>query len=213
MSYTLFYAPGVASLAVHWMLVELGVEFQATRIDLLAGEQRSSAYMQLNPLGRIPTLLVDGQPYTESAALLMILAERHPEAALSPALGDARRDKWLETMVYLTNNLSSAMRDLLYADKDGSASDAGAVRRLALRRIEGGWDHLNHILGDNRPYLLGDAVTTADFLATMLMRWARNMPRPATSWDHIGPYVARMRSRPAFLEVCRREGLTDWLNG
>lgn len=213
MSYILFYAPGAASLAVHWMLIELGAEFRATRIDLQAGEQRLPAYLQLNPAGRVPTLVVDGQAYTESAALLMLLAERHPEAKMAPATGDTRRGKWLETMVYLTNTLSSAMRDWFYADKDGEPSDAGAIRRLALRRIEGGWDYLNTTLRDGRPYLLGDEMTTADFLGTMLMRWARNMRRPATAWDNIGPYVTRMRARPAFPEVCRREALTDWLNG
>ena len=118
MSYVL-YAPGAASLAVHWMLIELGAEFRAKRIDLQAGEQRLPAYLQLNPAGRVPTLVVDGQTYTESAALLMLLAERRPEAKMAPATGDTRRGKWLETMVYLTNTLSSAMRDWFYADKDG----------------------------------------------------------------------------------------------
>ena len=46
----------------------------------------------------------------------------------------------------------------------------------------------------------------------MLMRWSRNMERPATGWPNLGPYVTRMRARPAFIEVCRREGLTEWIN-
>jgi glutathione S-transferase len=213
MSYVLYYAPGAASLAVHWMLIELAVEFRAERLDLEAGDQRSTTFVQINPAGRVPVLVVDGQPHTESAALLMLLAERHPEAGLAPTIGDAGHGKWLETMVYLTNTLSSAMRDWFYAEQDGDPADAVAVRRLALRRIEGVWGQLNTVLSDRRPYLLGNMVTTADLLATMLMRWARKMPRPATAWDHIGPYVTRMRARAAFVDVCRREALTDWLNG
>lgn len=212
MSYLLFYAPGTASLAVHWMLIELGVEFQAQRLDLKAGEQRSAAYLKLNPSGRVPTLVFDGWAHTESAALLMLLAERHPAARLAPAMGDTGRGKWLETMVYLTNTLSSAMRDWFYAEQDGDPADADAIRRLARRRIESSWDRLNSILDDRRPYLLGSTMTTVDLLATVLMRWARNMSRPATGWDNIGPYVTRMRGRPAFLEVCRREDLTEWHN-
>jgi glutathione S-transferase len=213
MSYTLFCAPGSASLAVHWMLIELGVEFRAERVDLAAGEQRSPAYLQLNPAGRVPTLVVDGQATTESAALLMLLAERHPNAKLAPASTDSRRGKWLEMMVHLTNTFSPAMRDWFYAEKDGAPPDAPAVKRLALARIESAWDGLDTLLSDGRPYLLGEDMTTADFLATMYMRWTRNMPRPATGWPHIGPYVIAMRARPGFLEVCRREALTDWLNG
>lgn len=209
MSYQLFYAPGTASMAVHWMPIELGVAFRAECVDLEAGEQRSAAYLQLNPAGRVPTLIVGGQAHTESAALLMLLAERHPEARLAPVIGDAQRGKWLETMVYLTNTVSSAMRDWFYADKDGAQSCADAVRQLARARIDGAWDHVNALLGDGRPYLLGREMTTADFLATMLMRWTRNMPRSATSWDRVGAYVARIRARPGFLEVCRREELTD----
>lgn len=212
MSYVLYYAPGAASLAVHWMLIELGVAFRTERLDLDAGDQRSQSFLQINPEGRVPALVVDGEVYTESAALLMLLAERHAEAGLAPAAGDSRRAKWLETMVYLANTLSPAMRDWFYADKDGDPADAAAIRRLAQRRIESAWDRLDALLGAGRPYLLGDQMTTGDLLATMLMRWSRNMPRPSTTWRHIGPYVVRMRGRKAFHDVCDREGLTEWRN-
>jgi glutathione S-transferase len=212
MSYLLYYAPGTASFAVHWMLIELGVEFRTERLDLTAGDQRLPTYLRINPAGRVPTLVVDGEAYTESAALLMLLAEWYPAAGLAPSLDDPRRARWLETMIFLTNTLSSAMRDWFYADKDGDPADADAIRRLARRRIEAVWDRLDGLLSDGRRHLLGDAMTTADLLATMLMRWSRNMPRPATTWPHLAPYVTRMRARPTFLELCRREGLTEWLN-
>ncbi len=209
---TLFYAPGTASFAVHWMLIELGVAFEAEPVDLAAGEQRTPAFLALNPAGRVPTLVIDGEGYGESAALLMLLAERHVDAGFAPAPGDPDRARWLETMAFLTNTLSSAMRDWFYADRDGDPAGAGAVRALARRRIEGVWSRLDDQLADGRPYLLGESVTTADFLATMLMRWSRTMDRPATTWDRLAPYVRRIRARPAFAEVCRREGLSEWLN-
>ena len=212
MSYLLYYAPGSASFAVHWMLIELGVEFRTQRLDLTAGDQRAPAYLRVNPTGRVPTLLIDDEAYTESAALLMLLAERHPAAGLAPAPNDPRRARWLELMVYLTNTLSSAMRDWFYAEKDGDPADADAIRGLARKRIEGVWERFDDILADGRRHLLGDAMTTVDLLATMLMRWSRNMPRPATGWDHIAAYLTRMRARPSFLELYRREGLTEWLN-
>ena len=187
--------------------------FRTERLDLAAGNQRSPSFLKLNPAGKIPVLLVDGQAHAESAALLMLLAERHPEASFAPPLNDSQRGKWLEMMVFLANTLSPAMRDWFYAAQDGEPIDAEATRRLAQRRIEGAWDRLDTLLADGRPYLLGDKITTVDFLATMLMRWARNMPRPATAWTHVGPYVMRMRSRPAFQDVCHREALTEWLNG
>ena len=212
MTYTLFYAPGTASLCVHWMLIELGVGFRAELVDLDGGAQRSADYLRLNPQGRVPTLAIGEAAYGESAALLMLLAERHVEAGFAPAPGEAGRERWLETMVYLANNLSPAFRDWFYAGKDGSSECAAHVQALARTKIERVWDRFDAMLADGRPYLLGEQVTTADFLATMLMRWSRNMERPATTWPRIGPYVQRMRARPAFLELCRREGLTEWLN-
>lgn len=212
MTCTLFYAPGAASLAVHWMLIELGVPFEARSVDLDAGQQRQADYLALNPSGRVPTLILDGEPVRESAALLMLLAERHPEAGYAPAPGDPGRARWLELMVYLANNLLPPMRDWFYAEKDGDPAHAEAVRALARRRIEQGFDRLDAELAGGRPYLLGEALTTADFLALMLMRWSRNMPKPATSWPNLSAYVQRLRARPAFIETCAREGLTEWLN-
>lgn len=212
MTYTLYYSPGAASLAVHWMLIELGVPFDAKLVSIEERAQKSPEYLRLNPTGRLPTLVVDGKPHGESAALLMLLAERHPEKAFAPPPGSATRADWLETMIFLANTLLPAMRDWFYADSDGDPAGADAVKALARRRIEAGWDRIDARLADGRTHLLGNELSTADFLATMVMRWSRNMPRPATTWKHLAPYIQRMRSRPAFIEVNAREGLTDWLN-
>ena len=150
---------------------------------------------------------------TEFAALLMLLAERHPAAGLAPAAGTAERARWLEQMVYLANTLLPAMRDWFYADKDGDPAGADAVRALARRRIEGGdggcW---THGLAAANGFLVGGRLSTADLMAVMLMRWTRNTARPATSWPNLAGYIERMRALPSFVELCRRERLTEWLN-
>src|SRR5690606_41741362 len=85
--YTLYYAPGSANLLVHLALLEIGAPHELKRVNLDKGEQRSAAYLAINPNGVVPTLLVDGVPHGEAAALAMLLAERHPDAALAPAAG------------------------------------------------------------------------------------------------------------------------------
>jgi glutathione S-transferase len=68
MSYLLYYSPGAASMAVHWMLIEMSeaaladVTFEARLVDIDAGQQRDPDYLRLNPAGRVPTLVVDGIP-------------------------------------------------------------------------------------------------------------------------------------------------------
>ena len=212
MTYALYYSPGSASLAVHWMLIETGLPFEAKLVSIDAGANRAPEYLRVTPTGRVPALLVDGAVYTESAALLMLLAERHPDKKLAPLPGSAERASWLELMVYLANAGLPPMRDWFYAGTDGDPAGAEAVKALARRRIELVWDRLDAKLADGRTHMLGNQLTTADFLATMLMRWSRNMPRPATSWKNLSPYIQRMRAMPSFIDVNRREGLTDWQN-
>ena len=212
MDYRLYYSPGAASMAVHWMLIEMGIPFDVQLVDIDAGNQRNPDYLRLNPSGRVPTLVVDGTPRHESAALLMLLAERHPEAALAPAPGSADRAAWLELMIYLANTLLPAMRDWFYADVDGDPAGAVAVQALAQRRIEEACDRLNADLADGRDYLVGGKLSTADFLAVMLMRWTRNMPRPALGWPHLARYIRGLRALPSFIELNAREGLTEWRN-
>ena len=89
--YTLYYSPGAASLAVHWMLLETGAKYALERVDMDAKQQKTPGYLKLNPFGVVPTLVVDGEAMFESSALVMILAERESQAKLAPAPGDPRR--------------------------------------------------------------------------------------------------------------------------
>jgi glutathione S-transferase len=209
--YTLYYSPGAASLAVHWMLVELGVSFELELVDIKSERIKSAEYRRLNPSGQVPTLVVDGEPCTESAALLMLLAERHPDAGFAPAVGSAGRAAYLELMIYLANGLLPAFRNWFYVgDYAGSEHEADVLDH-ARSRIEAVFDRLDHRLADGRSHLLGEALTAPDFLATMLMRWSRSMPRPATAWPHLAAYAARMKARPSYAQVSAREPLSEWI--
>lgn len=142
----------------------------------------------------------------------MLLAERHPESGLAPAPGSTDRAAWLEQMIYLANTVLPAMRDWFYADTDGDPTGADAVRALARRRIEASCEQLDAQLSDSRAYLVGKRLSTADFLAVMLMRWTRNMPRSAMSWPHLARYIHAMRSLPSFIDLNAGENLTEWRN-
>src|SRR5205807_1066498 len=82
--YTLFYGPGSAAMAPHAALEEIGAPYKLVEVDLKGGEHRRPEYLKLNPKGRVPALVVDGAVFTESAAILMHLADSYPEAALAP---------------------------------------------------------------------------------------------------------------------------------
>jgi glutathione S-transferase len=96
MTCTLYYSPGAASMAVRWMLVEARIPSEARLVDIDTGAQHSAEYLRLNPVGRVPTLVVDGVPRHECTALQMLLAERHPAVGLAPPPGSPDRAEWLE---------------------------------------------------------------------------------------------------------------------
>jgi glutathione S-transferase len=87
---TLFYAPGACSMAAHIVLEESGEKYEAKKVDLASGEQRTEAYLKINPLGRVPALRLDnGEPLTENTAILPYLGKRF-DLWPKDALGEAK---------------------------------------------------------------------------------------------------------------------------
>jgi glutathione S-transferase len=192
------------------MLIELGAPHELVKIDIDAGEQRKPEYLRINPRGVVPTLVVEGVPLGEAAALCMILAEQHPQLAFAPPVGSPQRASYISWMFYLSNTLQTAYRDWFYPDEPAGHAAVEAVKASARRRIEACFDRIDAQIAGGGPYLIGDRVGAADFVLTMLVRWSRNMPKPATAWKAIADYVKRMKARPSFKVLYEREGLTEW---
>ena len=208
--YTLYYSPGTASMVAHLALLEIGAPHELRLVDFKSKAQRDPEYLKLHPQGRVPTLIVDGRPVFESAALLMLLAERHPEAGLAPAIGSPQRASWYQWIVYLANTLMPAYRLWFYPpDAAGTEEHPANVRAAIQARIEGAFDLLDAHLAANGPYMLGE-FSGVDLLLTMLMRWSRNMPRPATQWPALQRLAERVRARPSWKKLYEIEGLTEW---
>ena len=208
--YTLYYSPGTASMVVHLALLEIGADYQLELVDIEKGSQHSAEYRKLNPYGKVPTLLIDGLPVYESAALLTVLAERHPEAKLIPAVGTPERNAWLQWTVFLSNTLMSTYRLWFYPSELGNDEHPPALRAALQRKIESVWDQLDTHLSAHGPYLLGSEFSGVDLLLIMLMRWSRNMPRPVTEWPALKRLADLMRARPSWQKLYELEALSAW---
>jgi glutathione S-transferase len=208
--YTLYYSPGTASMAVHLALIEAGAPHELKLVDFSKGEQRSAEYLRLNPLGQVPTLLVDGQPYRESGALLMLIADRHPEARLAPPPGSVQRQAWYQCIVYLSNALGASYRYWFYPPDLGASEHPAPVRAALQARIEAVWARLEAQLSASGPYLLGAEFSAADLLLIMYMRWSRNMPRTALEWPSLRPFATLLRARASWQRLCDVEQLEEW---
>ena len=210
MSTTLYGSRSTASLVVHWLLIELDVPHTLHLLDFDKNEQKSPEYLKLNPAGVVPTLLQDGQTITEAPAIVMHLADSHPQAHLVPAPGSPERAQYYRWMLFMANTLQPAYRAWFYPPEIAGVDNVEAVKQHARQKIEGAWQRVADHLEANGPYLLGEKLSAADFLLTMLMRWSRNMPKPSDQWPVLQAYAQHMKARPAFKEVYAREGLTDW---
>jgi len=197
-------------MVIHQALLEIGAPHELHRVDFSTGAQRDPAYLKLNPQGVVPTLIIDHQPLVESAAILMMLADRHPEAKLAPAAGTLERGMWYQWIVYLSNSLAASYRLWFYPADLGATEHTPEVRAALQRKIESVWERLDAHLAANGPYLLGADVSAADLLLIMLMRWSRNMPHSTLEWPALKQFADLMRSRPSWKELCLREGLSDW---
>jgi glutathione S-transferase len=142
-------------MVVHLALLEIGAPYQLELVDFDARAQRDARYLALNPSGVVPTLVIDGTPYTESAALLMILADRHPESRLAPPPGTPQRASWYQWIVYLSNPLAATFRRWFYPGDLGADEHPPAVRAALQRSIEAAWDRLDAHLARDGSYLLG----------------------------------------------------------
>jgi len=208
--YTLYYSPATASMVVHLALLEIGAPFRLEKLDFDADEQRRPDYLRINPRGQVPTLLIDGKPRFESAALLMILAERHPEAGLAPPPGSDLRADWYQWIAFLTNALGPTYRYWFYPPDLGAPEHPPAVRAALQKKIEDSWSLVDAHLAAHGPYMLGVQFSGVDLLATMYMRWSRNMPRPATDWPALKRLADLVRARPSWKRLYEVEGLTEW---
>lgn len=208
--YQLYYAPGAASLCVHQALLEIGAEHELIALDLQSGAQKSPAYLKLNPNGVVPTLLVDGEAMYEAAALLLFLADQHPEAGLAPSIGSAARRTYLQWMLHLANTLQPAFRLWFYPAEIAGDAQAERVKAEAQRRIEAAFDRIDAHLAAHGPLMLGEPFSVLDIYAVMLMRWSRNQPRPANDWPHCRVLIERVKARPSWQQLYASEGLTEW---
>jgi glutathione S-transferase len=211
----LYYHPTDASMAPHMLLEELGVPFELQLVDRANEAHKSEAYLRLNPNGLIP-VLVDGDTVLyETAAILLHLADRHPQSALVPALGTAERAHFYKWMFWLSNTLHATLMLYFYPERWASPDHvhgATTVKARAEARVGGLLDLLDaEMARHGQPWLLGVGYSALDPYLLMLCRWTRMFGRPARTLPHLSPYLERMLARPAVQRAYASEQIVDAL--
>jgi glutathione S-transferase len=163
-------------MAVHIALHEIGVAFERRPMSFKGDDLRAPDYLALNPEGKVPTLVIDGRPLTEVAAILYYLAKRFPEAHLLPrddVEADAQALSW---MSFIASTLHPARRrGLDYARE---------VYGIADRRLGGDWTIGRYSIADIH-------------LFRLFWRLANSLKPAPETFPNLAAHYARMMARPA----------------
>jgi glutathione S-transferase len=206
--YTLYYSPGSASTVVQGVLEELGVPYKAELVDMSAGAHQSAAYLKLNPTGKIPALgLENGDVISESAALCLFLADRHPQGGMAPSVDDPKRGTFLQWLMYLTNTLQPADLRFYYSERYTSAAgDLAGIKEAAQTEVATCWARIDTHLAAHGPYLLGDRYSVADIFCYMLSSWQECCPTLNDRFPHVKKLADLVIARPAIQRMLKANG-------
>ena len=196
------------SMRVLWLLHEIGCPFEVV-VHPFDKTLRSDAYLALHPVGRVPSLEMDGDVIWESGAMIEILCERFPEAGLGRLPGDPDRQDWL-VWVHFAETLSQHTAALtqqhvaLYEDWMRSPIvmklEAARVGKC-LAAIEG---RLSTPV-ENRDHLLTSGFSAADVAVGQAVYMARHFHR-LDAFPETAAWYERITTRPGFVAALPPEG-------
>jgi glutathione S-transferase len=210
--YSLYWTWASAGMSCHAMLEELGVDYDLRYIEF--EEPWPEDYLAINPHHKVPTLIdhkpggSQGEPVIiyQSAAILLYLAENHPEAQLIPPLGHADRAASYQWLFFMAETLHANFLAYFYPhrhtmDETGQA----AVQQKAAQRIDEFWGSLDTQIGAS-PFILGDQISVCDFYLLPLVRWnnSDNDFRSLERHSNVANTVLELNKRPAVAHMLAR---------
>lgn len=200
--YTLYYSPGACSLAVHVILNEIGADFELVKTNLT--EARTAEFLKLNPRGQVPTLVEDGKPLREGAAIILHLLEKH-NSPLLPKSGDERTAA-IEWLMFCNASLHPTYSRVFFLNR--AAEDANAKEKLldvTFKQINKLWAEVEERLNNNK-YLAGNNLTAADILLTVIANWSANFPAIQIG-EKAKKLLKGVSSLPSYQKAMEAEGV------
>lgn len=181
---------------VLWMLEEIEVPFEH-----IAAPPRSEGVTAFNPAGKVPVLIEDGTPITDSTAIIQYLADKHGKLThRAGTLDRARQDS-------LTQFLLDEFDAALWMAARHSFVLPEELRHAAIKNtlrweFERSQKTLVHRMGEG-PFLMGEVMTVPDIILTHCGNWALGAKFPIVE-HKLTDYLDRMRKRPAYIRAMAR---------
>lgn len=185
-------------------LEEMGIEYGIAGINVRKGEQKTSAYLALNPNGKVPVLVDEDRDegeliLSESAAILVYLAERHGK--LLPKTGSARA-RVFEQLFFHASGIAPAFGQSGFFQKN-----AAERLPLAIDRFQSEANRTAAVLDEvlaRRQYVAGDDYTIAD-IAHFGWMWRREYANvDLADLPNLARWYESVATRPAVLRAIKR---------
>lgn len=202
--FTIFSALGSGGVPVEAAMSLIGLPYEIVEAPTWEGEAEQAKVAAINPLKQIPALVTPaGETITESAAILIWLADRYPAARLGPALDDPARAQFLRWMTFLPASIYS----LFWISDEPSrlaGPDAGLQARIKAaikERIVDCWAMMESQITPfsekiGGRYLLGDELSVLDLYVTVLSRWGPRRVRFYEAAPRMSEVVRRVDADP-----------------
>jgi GST-like protein len=193
--YVVYGARGAGSVIVEATLTLLDLPHRVVDVSILTGTD-DPVLAAVNPLRQAPALILPGgELMTETAAILIWLADDHPEARLSPTMASLARPAFLRWMAYV-----AALYALWWIRDDPSrvADDAAARAQIKARvgaRITHCWGVMDAQVDPGR-YILGDDLSVLDLFVTVVSRWGERRRRFYEAAPKLAKVVRRVDADP-----------------
>jgi glutathione S-transferase len=205
MSLKFYSFPRSSGTRVQWALEELGVEYEYVLLDRAKQEHLGSAYLAINPNGKVPALVDDGERLFESIAILIHLGEKYGVAkGLWPKEPGQRGDAMSWT-VWSTTELGTFGIQFAYHGLDTPVSYAKEQRSQAAADYNR--QMLDRALAvlearlEGRQYIVGDGFTLADLANASVLRFLKMFGMPLEGRQNVAGWLERCSSRPALARV------------
>jgi GST-like protein len=181
------------------------IELERVEVEYTAQGPRNARLFELNPLGQLPTLvLADGTVMAESAAIVLWLSERFPEAGLAPPPGDAERPRFLRLLIFV---VAAIYPTFTYGDFPARwvAAEHGAELVASTdRHRETLWRWLETRAAPGGPWLLGAPFSALDLYAGVMTRWRPRRPWFAEHCPRLTEVARRVDAMPELAAVWER---------
>lgn len=199
MVFTLYGAAGSGAVPVEATLRLLGLDYRLVEAVTWEGEAERDKAAVVNPMRQVPALVTPGgEVITESAAILIWLADSHPQARLAPALDDPRRAQFLRWMSFIPAAIYSMfwVRDVPWRLAGDDPKAQAEIERRTLARIAECWRLMDQQITPGR-FLLGEAMTVLDLYVATVSRWTPRRRRFYAEAPGMAEVMRRVDALPA----------------